>query len=335
MPKSSENDTPKVCNYPQPARRTTPIRDVDEAEQAFSTAGIDLHLERIADRSAFSIDFDLYPFGAAELMCTNWGTDNWMKAQLADRIAVILNPSGAAPSVFTTSGEALVASTQTAPILLPERKIEVYRPTRSPLLVLSADIRDLERLFRDVTGHAGGRLEFESALNRDSPEGRRFQRLINFALGELSTDPSALDNPIFRRQFDDLILGALVSLPGRHHRLIDRSSSGLASVLVRHAEEFMEANAERPITMSDVAAQCNCSRTKLFQAFRRERKWTPLQFLMRRRLERARRRLMAPTDGLNVTRVSLDCGYANLSRFAQVYKKLYGEAPSMTLHRSR
>ena len=97
----------------------------------------------------------------------------------------------------------------------------------------------------------------------------------------------------------------------------------------------MQANVGRPIAMSDVAAECGCSRTKLFEAFKREREWTPLQFLVRQRMERARRRLMAPTEELSVTTVSLDCGYANLSRFAQEYKKIYGEVPSMTLNRSR
>ena len=258
-----------------------------------------------------------------------------MRVHLSGRIAVILNPTGAVPSLFTTSGETVVASTQTAPILLPDREIKVFRPTQSPLFVLSADIKDLERLFRDVTGHDRGRLEFELVLNRESPEGKRFQRLVNFAVGELNSEPSALDNPIFRRQFDDLILGGLLLLPGEHHRLINRSSGRVASAVVRRAEEFMQANVGRPIAMSDVAAECGCSRTKLFEAFKREREWTPLQFLVRQRMERARRRLMAPTEELSVTTVSLDCGYANLSRFAQEYKKIYGEAPSMTLNRSR
>ena len=76
-------------------------------------------------------------------------------------------------------------------------------------------------------------------------------------------------------------------------------------------------------------------RTKLFQAFKQQRQWTPLQFLARHRMEQARRRLLAPTEGTNITMVALDSGYANLSRFAQQYKALFGETPSATLKRSR
>ena len=173
-------------------------------------------------------------------------------------------------------------------------------------------------------------------MNREGPEGRRFQRLIDFALGELRDNPSAIENPIIRRQLDDAVLGGILSLPGKHHRfLMDRSSSSAGAAIVRRAEEFMEVHVDCPISMSDVAAACDCSRTKLFLAFKRERSWTPLQFLVRKRMERARRLLLAPTQIVTVTRVALDCGYASLSRFTEEYRKLYGETPSMTLRRSR
>ncbi len=117
--------------------------------------------------------------------------------------------------------------------------------------------------------------------------------------------------------------------------LAGRPGSSVGAAVVRRAEEFMEAHVDCPIGMSEVAAACDCSRTKLFLAFKRERSWTPLQFLVRKRMERARRRLLARTQIVTVTRVALDCGYASLSRFTEEYRKLYGETPSMTLSRSR
>ena len=203
------------------------------------------------------------------------------------------------------------------------------------MLVLSASLKELERLFGEIAGIHPGRLDFEPGLNLERPEGRRLQRLIHFTLGELSANPPALDNPILRRQLDDFVLSGILSLPGNHHRLLDPSNSSAGIAVVRRAEEFMEAHVDHPITLSDVAAGCDCSRTKLFLAFKRERAWTPLQFLVRRRMERARRLLLAPTPGTTVTRVSLDCGYTSLSRFAQEYRRLFGETPSMSLNRSR
>jgi AraC-like DNA-binding protein len=320
---------------PQSADSPTLIRDPDEAAEVFSKAGIDPQFERIRDRGAFSVDFKNYAMGGAELVCTQWGTDTWLRVNFTDRMAVIVSPDDFTPSVFTISGQDVPASTKSAPIMQPDRKISVFRPEQTPLFVLSADLKELQRHFRDITGTDPGHLEFASGLDRDTPEGKRFQRIINYAVNELQEEPSALLNPIIRRQLDDLVLSTLLTLPGDHHRLIDSATGLVASSIVRRAEEFMGGNVERPISMSDVVAECGCSRTKLFQAFRQERQCTPLQFLVRRRMDRARRRLLAPSDGMNVTTVALDSGYANFSHFAQHYRRLFGETPSTTLKRSR
>ncbi len=333
-------DRANICRQmpyddPHSARPATLIRDPDEAAQAFSKAGIDPRFERLNDRSAFSLEFQSYPMGGAQLVCTKWGTDTWLRVKFTDRMAVIVSPDDFTPSVFTISGEDIPASTRSAPIMQPDRKINVFRPEETPLLVLSADLKDLQRLFRDITGTDPGHLEFASGFDWDTPEGRRLKRLINYAVNELREEPSAVLNPIIRRQLDDLVLSALLSLPGDHHRLIDSASSSIGSSVVRRAEEFMDANVGHPISMSDVAAECGCSRTKLFQAFRQERQWTPLQFFVRRRLELSRRRLLTPFEGTSVTMVALDSGYANFSQFSQQYRKLFGETPSTTLNRSR
>ncbi len=319
----------------QSNRPITAIRDVDEAARAFSNAGIDVRIERMRDQLDFSFHFQLFPLGAAELICTNWSTDNWSRAEFTDRMAVMIDPKGTAPSVFTTSGHSVPASVGLAPILQPGRHIKVFRPAQTPLWVLSANMKDLERLLREFSGNETACLDFAPSLDRESPEGRRFARLVNFAVEELRLDPSASQNPIIRRQLDDLILGGILALPGNHHHQIVCSSGCVASTVVRRAKEFMEANVGRPIGMSDVARECGCSRSKLYQAFKKHRQGTPWQFLIRQRLELARRRLRSPSERMTVTMVSLDCGYANVGRFAQEYRKLYGETPSMTLNRHR
>ena len=275
--------------------------------------------------------------GPAELVGTKWGTDSWLTVELPAHVAVVINPFANAPSVFTTNGDSVLATTTAAPILQPEREVRIFRPAESPVWVLSAHIKDLERLFREITGNDREPLDFAPSLNRESPEGRRFQRLVNFLLGELRDNPSAAAHPIIRRLLSDALLGGIFALPGKHHRvLMDRSSGSASAAIVRRAEEFMEAHVDGPIGMSEVAAACGCSRTKLFLAFKSERSWTPLQFLVRKRMERARRSLLAPPgQDVTVTTVALDCGYASLSRFSQEYRKLFGETPSVTLRRSR
>ena len=340
-------DSAELCQnhpsrYPQmpyadpiSAHATVVIRDPEVAAESLAAAGMEVGYERIEKRSAFGLTVKDLPLGATHLVRTEWNTDTWLRINLIDHVGLALNPSNDTRSVFTTPVGTVCASAKMAPIGQPDIQNSIFRPSGAPLLVLTAEMKELERLFREITGADAGRLEFASALDRESPEGRRIQRLINYTVNELREEPSAVDNPIIRRQLDDLVLSAFLSLPGSHHRLIDRSRASVGSAVVRRAEEFMEAHVGRPIGMSDVAVASGCSRTKLFQAFRQERAWTPLQFLVRRRMERARRRLLAPPEDLTITIVALDCGYASFSQFAQAYRKLYGETPSTTLNRNR
>ncbi len=317
--------------------RNTPILDVEEAEHAFSAPGADLRVDRLRDPGAFSLEIEAVHLGSAELVGTKWGTESWLTVELPAHVAVVINPFDNTPSVFTTGGDSVLASTTAAPILQPEREVKVFRPAESPVWVLSANIRDLERLFREITGNDCDRFDFASDLKRESPEGKRFQRLVDFVLGELRENPSAAEHPVIHRQLSDAVLSGILALAGKQHdgALMDRPSRSASAAIVCRAEEFMEAHVDSPIGMSEVAAACDCSRTKLFLAFKLERSWTPLQFLIRKRMERARQLLLAPVQGVTVTTVALDSGYASLSRFSQEYRKLYGETPSMTLQRSR
>ncbi len=321
-------------SVPMPRRSAPLIADPEEAVQAFSQAGVDLRFDRIKEPAALDLRMDAFPMGATQLVCTTWGTESWSKVEMSGCIGVVINANASSPSVFTTAGEAIPADSRFSPIIQPGRDIEVFRTARAPLFVLTAEMSDVERLQREVTGADCPGLDFEPSLSRRTPEGRRFHRVVSFVANELKVDPTAVNHPIVRRQLDDVLLGAILSLPGAHQQSIEQAKGVASSGVVRRAEEFMEANLGRPIGMSDVAAECACSRTKLFQAFKKERQWTPLQFLVRRRMERARRRLLAPADGVTVSAVSLDCGYPNFSRFAQQYRKLYGETPSMTLNRA-
>ena len=238
--------------------------------------------------------------------------------------------------MLVTCGMTVCVPTSGLPgtIQLPERGIEALRPAFCPVAILSAKVTDLGQRLQRGAWMGGDSPNFEPFVNRCSAEGRRLQRVIDFVLRELSEDPTLVRHPIARRQLDDLILDCMLSLPGSHHDRVGPSVSreSVASAVVRCAEKFMEANMDHAVSISDVAAECHCSRTKLFQAFKRERDWTPLQFLVRRRLERARRRLLAPCDGMTVTSVALESGYVNISRFAEEYRKVYGETPSVTLY---
>jgi len=103
--------------------------------------------------------------------------------------------------------------------------------------------------------------------------------------------------------------------------------------IVRKSEEhFMAAEGMR-VSLADICAAANVSKTTLYTAFHRVCGQSPLEYFHRRRLGRARISLLhsSPQRGA-VKAAALDAGFMELGRFSVEYRRLFGESPSATLN---
>lgn len=95
--------------------------------------------------------------------------------------------------------------------------------------------------------------------------------------------------------------------------------------------EYIEAHLGEALSPRQLAAWVHLSERGLFGLFQRELGCAPLEFVRRRRLERARAALLDPhAPARSVTEVALAHGFLHLGRFAQQYKARFGESPSAT-----
>ena len=125
-----------------------------------------------------------------------------------------------------------------------------------------------------------------------------------------------------RRRTDDARLQTLVTAGQAVSGAFDPSGAS-------DAEEFIAAHVREPITLSDVLVDCGCSQSALYYAFKTNRGYTPMQFLVARRLELARERLLNDPAG-TATAVALECGFTHYGRFVKAYRDRFGETPSAT-----
>lgn len=104
---------------------------------------------------------------------------------------------------------------------------------------------------------------------------------------------------------------------------------------VRIADEYLQANIERPVVVSELCAAIGIAERTLRQSFLAVYGMGPGQYLKRRRLLLARRALTKPTGTrrMLVKTVALSHGFWHLGHFALDYTKMFGEAPSETLRR--
>jgi AraC-like DNA-binding protein len=178
---------------------------------------------------------------------------------------------------------------------------------------------------------AGNALEFSSRLAWTGGGAASLHRLVRHLFAELADPASLLARGIGARQFEDLLVQSLLlGLPHSHANALLRQKAA-APANVRRAEEFLRANAEEAVTIAEIAQAAGCSIRALQVAFRRFRNTTPMEALRHMRLEQAHAEIIRADGPLSVIEIAAKYGFANPGRFANQYKRAFGEYPSQVL----
>jgi AraC-like DNA-binding protein/ligand-binding sensor protein len=103
--------------------------------------------------------------------------------------------------------------------------------------------------------------------------------------------------------------------------------------VVTKAKQFIMAHLEEPMTLEMVASHVGISPFYFCKLFKRATDMTFTEYVNRRRIERAKRRLLAPNS--RVTEVAYDVGYQSLSQFNRSFLKYAGESPTQYREHAR
>lgn len=101
----------------------------------------------------------------------------------------------------------------------------------------------------------------------------------------------------------------------------------------RRLETWIDAHLAEPITLERLCHATGVGARCLQKTFEVRHGTSPLDFVMQRRLEAARERLLRAPRGAQVIDIALDVGALHMGRFAQRYRRAFGEPPSATLRR--
>jgi transcriptional regulator GlxA family with amidase domain len=103
--------------------------------------------------------------------------------------------------------------------------------------------------------------------------------------------------------------------------------------IVARFEEFLEANPNTPLYLTEVCAAIGVAERTLRIACEEHLGMGPIRYLTLRRMHLVRRALLRADSSTTVTRIATDYGFWELGRFSVAYRELFGEAPSVTLKR--
>jgi AraC family transcriptional regulator len=100
---------------------------------------------------------------------------------------------------------------------------------------------------------------------------------------------------------------------------------GLAPWQMKRAEEKLAANLEGNVSLADLAADCGVSVSHFARGFRQSIGLSPHQWLLRRRVDEAKRLMRNRT--LSLAEIALTCGFVDQSHFTRVFTSRIGISP--------
>lgn len=159
----------------------------------------------------------------------------------------------------------------------------------------------------------------------------RQKRLMMFLAEELELAQEQTLDPVTAELQDAILVNFLLGNAHNLSHLLSGKPRAAAPWQVRRAVDYMEQHWDEPITIDKLTEVTETSARSLFLLFKKTHDVSPMVYLSKIRLQKARDMLSRPDSDTSVTKVGFMCGFSNLGNFAMKYHAAFGERPSQTL----
>lgn len=193
-----------------------------------------------------------------------------------------------------------------------------------------------------VEHHGIGLLPGYQALFSLEPRYRkehRFESRLRLSDSDLVNVVGLLDRIIHElgrreRGFQFVATALFMQLVATLSRLYSRSDSRAAHELLdlENLIAYLETRLDEPLRLEDLAARSHISVSTLLRRFKKATGLTPIDFLVRLRLEKARR--MLRETRMPITEISYQTGFSDSNYFARQFRKNIGMSPGEYRRRS-
>jgi AraC family transcriptional regulator len=106
----------------------------------------------------------------------------------------------------------------------------------------------------------------------------------------------------------------------------ERPTQGLSQRQLKWVSDFVEANLAAPLSLLDLVKGSNLSPNHFSRLFKQSTGFTPYQYVIRRRVERAKHLLSA--TNVPVVQIAIDCGFGGQVHLTQAFKRFTGATPA-------
>jgi AraC-like DNA-binding protein len=198
---------------------------------------------------------------------------------------------------------------------------------------MSLPKRDLSAAFKVVMGYDFPN-KTEMCIVRPDPASMSKLLKLHRVVGQLAHDtPDILEVSEVGRALEQQLIHLMVRCLASDALGTSTGSRRHGATMVRF-EEFLEANPDRALYLTEICAALNVAERTLRASCEEHLGMGPIRYLTLRRMHLVRRSLQhADSSEATVTRIVTDHGFWELGRFSVAYRALFGESPSQTLRR--
>ena len=303
-------------------------RNVEDAEALLNN-----HLEdrriRLGGRGTLDIDFTLQTLPQMKLFGAWWGREVRVSSSPLSCWHGILPLHGAISNhlqgLQANAGELLVFS--------PGQEVDVtwHEGTKAIVIALDAALL-LNHLERHHQVHHAQSPTQALLFQGNNPAMRSLGNLLRMVDSESGNTAGLLATPFGQSHVQHLFCENLLHLlPSLYSEPPRRLLPGT----VKRVVDFIHANLEQPLCITQLVTVSGTSRRSLEQAFRNGLGTSPQRYIQHCRLLAMRKVLLEHQPGeVQLSALAFKWGFAQPSHFTAAYKQAFGELPSQTLARS-
>jgi len=131
---------------------------------------------------------------------------------------------------------------------------------------------------------------------------------------------------LFLDSIEQALTVALVNNYGARRPAPRKCRGGLTPARLRRVVELVQAELDGDLSLEELADAAGLSRTHFSRVFRQSAGQSPHQFVLHRRVERAKEMLRAAES--RILDVAVACGFKSQQHFARVFRSVCGASPT-------
>ena len=219
-----------------------------------------------------------------------------------------------------------------ASVISPQQSMYMHWSEDCSFFTVRLDRGKVERTLANLLGHElQAPLVFDPMFDFSTPEGQSWLNAVTFVKKQLELPlASKVAEPLLQ-QLENTMCLMLLQLPHHNYQeLLLEGTSAVTPKTIKRARSFIHENIHQTISLTQLAEITGVAQATLNKHFIHFIGQSPMKYIRNEKLSAIHDLLSSTKKEIRVTDVALMYGFNHLGRFAEYYKRRYGELPSET-----